>query len=548
MTVSFSKVVATNNPATPSQDEVEHLRAQVAALEQLLEVYEQETVEKSTRLEQTLADLHHHTQRLSHAESALATLRSMLNSVGDAVVVVDHQGNFLFTNPPAEHLLGISPTCLSLDCWAQDWAVYLPDQVTLYPLEHFPLRKAIQGEDHGEGDAPDEIFVRAPRPAATLAIAAPSPTVQALELHDVCQWCGRNQESAGPCPSIQAQEESITTGHWFSLTTRSFRSPNGDIQGGIAVFHNITNLKQTEIALRQSETCFREQTQQLQEAFDNLQTMQSQLVQKEKMSSLGELVAGVAHEINNPVNFIHGNLIYLQDHTEALINFIYRWQAQDPHPNPVMQAEAEAIDLPYLLDDLPKIIESMQMGTDRIRQIVLSLRNFSRLDEAESKSVDIHEGLESTLLLLKHRIKARPNFPEIIIDRNYGDLPLIECYPSQLNQVFMNILANAIDALEEQDWETADAPQITIRTAPIAPDWVEIAIADNGIGMDQAVQAHIFDPFFTTKPVGQGTGMGMSISYQIITGKHRGKLDCFSTPGQGTEFVIQIPTSQTMLG
>ncbi len=522
MTVSFSKIVATTNPAAPSRSEVEHLRAQVAALEQLLEVYEQETVEKSTRLEQTLADLHHHTQRLSHAESALATLRSMLNSVGDAVVVVDHQGNFLFTNPPAERLLGISPTCLSLDCWAQNWAVYLPDQVTPYPLEHFPLRKAIQGEAPAAEQAPYEIFVRSPHPAASQPLADPSPTEQALE-------------------------NPMATGYWFSLTTRSFYSPEGEIQGGIAVFHNITNLKQTEIALRQSETCFREQTQQLQAAFDNLQTMQAQLVQKEKMSSLGELVAGVAHEINNPVNFIHGNLIYLQDHTEALINFIYRWQAQDPHPNPVMQAEAEAIDLPYLLDDLPKIIESMQIGTDRIRKIVLSLRNFSRLDESKSKSVDIHEGLESTLLLLKHRIKPRPNFPEIIINRNYGDLPLIECYPSQLNQVFMNILVNAIDALEDQDFEASDAPQISIRTAAIAPEWVEIAIADNGIGMDETVQAHLFDPFFTTKPVGQGTGMGMSISYQIITGKHRGKLYCFSTLGQGTEFVIQIPTSQTML-
>lgn len=545
MTVSFSKVAATTNPAA-SVDEVEHLRAQIAALQQLLEVYEQGTVEKSTRLEQTLADLHHHTQRLSHAESALATLRSLLNSVGDAVVVVDHEGNFLFTNPTAERLLGISPTCLSLDCWAAGWAVYLPDQVTPYPLEQFPLLKTIQGEERENNADPDEIFVRSPSVAPRPAMSDPSSTVQTPALHDACQWCGRNKQATGPCPSIQTLEDEMTTGHWFSLTTRSFRSPNGDIQGGIAVFHNITKLKQTEIALRQSETCFREQTQQLQEALDNLRTMQSQLVQKEKMSSLGELVAGVAHEINNPVNFIHGNLIYLQDHTEALINFIYRWQAQDPHPNPVMQAEAEAIDLPYLLEDLPKIIESMQMGTDRIRQIVLSLRNFSRLDEAESKSVDIHEGLESTLLLLKHRLKPRLNFPEIIINRNYGDLPLIECYPSQLNQVFMNILVNAIDALEDKDFVATEVPQISIRTALVAPEWVEIAIADNGIGMDEAVQDHIFDPFFTTKPVGAGTGMGMSISYQIITGKHQGKLYCFSTPGEGTEFVIQIPTSQTM--
>jgi len=509
--VSFPNVTATSHPAA-SLDEVEHLRAQVAALEQLLEVYERETVEKLTRLEQALADRQHHTQRLSHAESTLLTLRSMLNSIGDAVVVVDRQGRFLFTNPSAEQLLGITPSCHFLACWASNWSVYLPDQVTPYPLADFPLLRAMQGEDQ---DA-TEVFVR----------SAPAPETSASD--------------------DKMLVDEILGGYWFSLTARSLHSPEGVIQGGIAVFHNITQQKQTEIALRQSEASFREQTQQLQQAFDNLQTMQTQLVQKEKMSSLGELVAGVAHEINNPVNFIHGNLIYLQDHTEALINFICRWQEQDPHPNPVMQAEAAAIDLPYLLADLPKIIESMQVGTDRIRQIVLSLRNFSRLDESESKSVNIHEGIDSTLLLLKHRIKARPGFPEVIIDRYYSDLPLIECYPSQLNQVFMNILANAIDALEAKEFEEPDAPQITIQTAPIAPDWVEIVIADNGIGMDETVQAHIFDPFFTTKPVGQGTGMGMSISFKIITEKHAGQLYCLSEVGQGTKFVIQIPVSQTM--
>lgn len=457
--------------------------------------------------EQTLADFRYYTQRLSLAESTLSILRSMLNSVGDAIVVVDRQGKFLFINPSAESLLGIRPTCVSLYGWAKDWAVYLPDQATPYPLDSFPLIRAMQGEDQ----APTEVFVR----------AAPSLGVQAAE---------------NPIPESQTPE-----GYWFSLTTRSLYTSEESVEGGIAVFHNITNLKQTEIALRQSESRLKEQTEQLQQAIHDLKAMQAQLIQTEKMSSLGELVAGVAHEINNPVNFIHGNLVYLQDHTEALINFVYRWQEQELHANPVMQAEAEAIDLPFLLADLPKILESMRIGTERIRQIVLSLRNFSRLDESESKSVDIHEGLENTLLLLKHRLKSRPDFPEITINRQYGELPLIECYPSQLNQVFMNILVNAIDALEARYLEDEGTPQITIQTTLVNTAWVEIVIADNGIGMDETIQTHIFDPFFTTKTVGKGTGMGMSISYQIITEKHGGELHCFSTIGQGTEFVIHIP-------
>ena len=292
-----------------------------------------------------------------------------------------------------------------------------------------------------------------------------------------------------------------------------------------------------------------EAQKQVERTLEDLQRTQTQLVQAEKMSSLGQLVAGVAHEINNPVNFIYANLAYVDEYTHSLLNLVQLYEKHYPQPNPEIQAEAEAIDLEFLQEDLIKVLGSMKIGTDRIRQIVLSLRNFSRLDEAEFKAVNIHEGIDSTLLILQHRWKARPDHLEIEVIKDYGTLPEVECYPGQLNQVLMNILANAIDALEEastkRTLQERDKPdRITIRTLVVDSRWVEIAIADTGDGIAEAVQERIFDPFFTTKPVGKGTGIGMSISYQIIVEKHKGKLKCFSRPREGTEFVIQIPIWQ----
>lgn len=281
-----------------------------------------------------------------------------------------------------------------------------------------------------------------------------------------------------------------------------------------------------------------------------LKETQLHLIQAEKMSSLGQLVAGVAHEINNPVNFIHGNLGHAQDYTRDLLAFLQLYQQHYPNPGSEIQSAAEEMDLAFIQTDLPKILSSMQVGTERIRQIVLSLRNFSRTDEAEIKSVDLHDGLNSTLMILQHRLKARPERPEIEVVREYGDLPLVECYAGPLNQVFMNILTNAIDALEDKNarhtfQELSQTPnRITIRTSVIDAMWVQVAIADNGPGIPKEVQQRIFNPFFTTKPVGKGTGMGMSISYQIITDQHGGTLTCLSAPGQGAEFVIQIPIRQ----
>ncbi len=303
-------------------------------------------------------------------------------------------------------------------------------------------------------------------------------------------------------------------------------------------------------AIEELATSSTAQATQLETVLNELKKAQVQIVQNEKMSSLGQLVAGIAHEINNPVNFIHGNLSHLDEYTQDLLQMIELYQQRHPNNDTEIQALAEEIDLEFLVEDVQKMIGSMKLGTDRIRGIVVSLRNFSRMDEAEFKEVDIHEGIESTLMILQHRLKDKPERPEIIVTKDYGDLPNVECFPGQLNQVIMNILANAIDALEEMNTnrsyqEIRENPnRISIRTSTADQHWVEIAIADNGSGMPEAVKQRIFDPFFTTKPIGKGTGMGMSISYQIITEKHNGKVRCFSIPGQGTEFIIKIPIRQ----
>jgi signal transduction histidine kinase len=293
-----------------------------------------------------------------------------------------------------------------------------------------------------------------------------------------------------------------------------------------------------------------ERTTELKNTLEKLQQTQAQMIQSEKMSSLGQLVAGVAHEINNPVNFIYGNLKYSQEYIQDLQRLIEQYQKHYPNPVTEITQTIEEIDLDYLCQDLPKMLASMKVGADRIREIVLSLRNFSRLDEAEYKKVDLHQGIDSTLMILQNRIKSKPGQAEIEIIKEYGLLPLVECYPGQLNQVFMNILSNSLDAFEEKlynssETEIKDQPnQITIRTAIFDQTWIEVTIVDNGVGIPLEIQQRIFDPFFTTKAVGKGTGMGMSISYQIIE-KHRGHLNCTSTPGEGTEFTIRIPLQQT---
>ncbi|WP_256091027.1 PAS domain S-box protein [Nostoc sp. KVJ20] len=312
-----------------------------------------------------------------------------------------------------------------------------------------------------------------------------------------------------------------------------------------------------------------DKAQQLEAALLELQQTQAQLIQTEKMSSLGQLVAGIAHEINNPVNFIYGNISHAREYTKDLLHLVDLYQQSYCPPTPEIHQQIHTIDLDFLKQDLPKILDSMNMGAERIRQIVLSLRNFSRHDEDGTKAVDIHEGIDSTLLLLQNRLKAKPGNPEIQVIREYGNLPPIVCHAGQMNQVFMNLLTNAIDVLEEGlgigDWglgtgewgkvfqipnapcpmPNAQCPIPTIRIRSfIQEDRVIISIADNGPGMTEEVRKRLFDPFFTTKPVGKGTGMGLSISYQIVVNKHGGQIQCISAPGQGSEFVIMIPLQE----
>lgn len=291
--------------------------------------------------------------------------------------------------------------------------------------------------------------------------------------------------------------------------------------------------KKAEADLLQAEAEAREKAQQLESALRELTQAQSQLIQTEKMSSLGQMVAGVAHEINNPVNFIHGNIAHLTNYTQDLLNLIELYQQNYPTPTPDIEEEIEAMELEFLMEDLPKTLSSIKTGTDRLRQIVLSLRNFSRLDETEVKLADIHEGIDNTLLILNHRLKQG-----IAVVKEYGELPKITCYPAQLNQVFMNILNNAVDALLEL--KEQPNKQIIIQTQVVEGEKLEVRIKDNGSGMPAEVKKKIFDPFFTTKEVGKGTGLGLSISYQIVE-KHNGTMEVFSEQGQGTEFVILLP-------
>ena len=349
---------------------------------------------------------------------------------------------------------------------------------------------------------------------------------------------------------------------WLEITIQP-RGADGEFSGSLT---DVTDRHQAEQLLQRMNTELEKRVaqrtqalnaanQKLQATIERLQQTQCELVQSEKMSGLVQLVAGVAHEINNPVNFIHGNLEYLEEYLQTLIQSLETYQAQNLETTATIPLLTEPIDLDFLKEDSQKIINSMRTGTHRIRQIVLDLRNFSRIDESELKTISVHEDIDGILKILGYQLKAK--LQSISISKNYGQLPLIECYPRYLNQALMSILENAIDAIEEavkkvdskiiMPSSSTYFGTIEINTFVLDSQWVAIEISDNGIGIPLLIQGQVFNPFFTTKDVGKGTGMGLAISYQIITEKHRGKLSFRSQYGQGTTFTIQIPIQQTNL-
>jgi len=380
---------------------------------------------------------------------------------------------------------------------------------------------------------------------------------------------------------------------WNDFSISPVRDSLGTLTHYIGIQRDITPLKQAEEALRKSEAQFRDKAQELELTLDELKSAQAQLVQKAKMASLGQLLAGVAHEINNPVGFIYSNIEPAIGYVQDLLELITLYQKSEPLPSVKIKNKIQEIELDFIQEDFPKLLASIQEGASRIMKIVLSLRHFSHHNQANRKSVDLHQEIETNLMILGNHLKAKPHRGAIEVIREYGELPLVECYPSELNQVFMNILSNAVDALEEKMLENSSlTPQIRISTEVVKTDegdtetgrwgdgemgrWgdgetretrkaipnsqfpipnsqitkdkqqrirdkVIIRISDNGTGIPLQLKQRVFDPFFTTKPVGKGTGLGLSISHSIVVKQHKGQLYCNSRLGQGTDFIIELP-------
>ncbi|MEG4403501.1 response regulator [Microcoleus sp. MON2_D5] len=380
-------------------------------------------------------------------------------------------------------------------------------------------------------------------------------TMPQMNGYEVCQHLKADGKTSGiPVIFLSALDQVLDKVKAFAVGGVDYITKPFHLQEVLARVENQLTIQRLQkklheqnARLQESEAKERKKSQQLELALQELQNAQAQLIQSEKMSSLGNVVAGVAHEINNPISFIKGNLCPITEYTEDLLRLVQLYAEDFPNPTAAIQEQLEAIDFTFLRNDLPKLIASMSIGVDRIGEIVHSLRNFSRLDEAELKAVDIHEGIESTLMILQHRLKDEADQRIIKVVKEYEALPKIECYAGQMNQVFMNVLTNAIDALQSQKscakeaGDSSQIPTITICTKLLSEVQVGIYITDNGPGITEEVQQRIFEPFFTTKKVGQGKGLGLSISYAIVVDEHGGELRCFSVPTQGATLAIGIP-------
>lgn len=475
--------------ATPQQGDRD-----VAAYASVLKLYqelESRFRERTAQLQAANARLQAQSKAHQKAEESLRKHAHMLDLANDTIMILDLSYSIVYWNQGAERLYG----------WKREEAIGQPVHQLLqtqFPQSVSEIKTLLlqRGYWHGE-------LIHHKRDGSQIVVAS--------------RWTLQRDEAGEPNAILE-------------------------------INHDISDRKRAEEALKQSEARLREKNQQLKQTLQDLKNTQAQLIQTEKMSSLGQLVAGVAHEINNPVNFIYGNLNHASQYMEDLGEMMRLYRKYYPEPVPEIQEATEAMEIDFILEDLPKMLASMQIGAERIREIVRSLRNFSRVDQAQFKSVDLHEGLENTLLLLKNRLKEKSNRPKIEVIENYGEIGLVNCFPGQMNQVFMNILSNAIDALDESiesgEWaanKSNEIPTIHIRTQREREEWVVIQISDNGSGIPEKIHKQLFDPFFTTKAPGKGTGLGLAISHSIVVEKHQGQLNCVSASGQGTQFEIKIP-------
>ena len=485
--------------------------------------------EQNVRLQQEIRD--RTTTEAALAASA-AQHRALIDAIPDVMFRIHADGTFLDSRG-AEAISAASDSQLS----AADPAKETATQDAIADEPTFPVASNGLLDCRAIGKKVSEVL------SDDLALWTMHYVEQALSTHEM--QIGEYMQQVKGC--------------WRGYEVRYVASGPEEV---LAIVRDISERKQSEAARRQSAALLREQTQRLQTALGELKQAQAQLIQNEKMVALGQLIAGVAHELNNPVSFIYGNLGHAREYTQGLLHLIECYQTEYPHPPTTIETICQEIELDFLMEDLPKLLNSIELGSERIRNIVLGLRNFSRLGEASLKIVNIHEGIDSTLSLLQHRLNADGTRSPISIVKEYGQLPMVTCNASQLNQVFMNLLTNAIDALEglegsvrppaathspelPQNAAQNQTPTIWIVTEQRQNNQVAIQIADNGPGMTEAVRSHLFEPFFTTKPVGSGTGLGLSISYQIVVEKHKGQLYCKSSPGQGATFTVEIPIGRT---